>query len=87
MNTIYNVRTACAMKFINTISALRSAVFAALLILSSINVNAQLENGVITANDFLREVNAEDQARLSLITHRLQWLQAQINHETISGNQ
>lgn len=49
--------------------------------------NAQLENGVITANDYLREVNAEDQARLSLIAHRLQWLQAQINYETISGNQ
>jgi outer membrane protein TolC len=49
--------------------------------------NAQLENGVITANDFLREVNAEDQARLSLINHQLQWLQAQINYETISGNQ
>jgi len=49
--------------------------------------NAQLENGVITANDYLREVNAEDQARLALIAHRLQWLQAQINYETISGNQ
>lgn len=51
------------------------------------SANAQLENGVITANDFLREVNAEDQARLSLINHQLQWLQAQINAETISGNQ
>ncbi|NII25659.1 TolC family protein [Pseudoflavitalea sp. X16] len=51
------------------------------------SANAQLENGVITANDYLREVNAEDQARLALIAHRLQWLQAQINHETISGNQ
>lgn len=49
--------------------------------------NAQLENGVITANDFLREVNAEDQARQALIAHRLQWLQAKINYETISGNQ
>ncbi len=49
--------------------------------------NAQLENGVITANDYLREVNAEDQARLALIAHRLQWLQAKINYETISGNQ
>lgn len=49
--------------------------------------NAQLENGVITANDYLREVNAEDQARLALIAHRLQLLQAQINYETISGNQ
>ncbi len=33
---------------------------------------AQLENGVITANDFLKEVNAEDQARQTLITHQVQ---------------
>ncbi len=44
---------------------------------------AQLENGVITANDFLREVNAEDQARQSLITHEVQLLQAKINYQTI----
>jgi outer membrane protein TolC len=49
--------------------------------------NAQLENGVITANDYLREVNAEDQARQSLITHTVQLLQAQINYQTISGRQ
>jgi outer membrane protein TolC len=49
--------------------------------------NAQLANGVITANDYLREVNAEDQARNSLITHQLQLLQAQINYKTIAGNQ
>ncbi len=48
---------------------------------------AQLENGVITANDFLREVNAEDQARQTLITHQVQLLQAQINYQTISGKQ
>lgn len=47
---------------------------------------AQLENGVITANDYLREVNAEDQARQSKITHQLQLLQAKINYQTISGN-
>ena len=46
---------------------------------------AQLENGVITANDYLREVNAEDQARQSLITHQVQLLQAQINYQTIIG--
>ena len=46
---------------------------------------AQLENGVITANDYLREINAEDQARQSLITHQIQLLQAQINYQTISG--
>lgn len=49
--------------------------------------NAQLANGVITANDYLREVNAEDQARVSLITHQLQLIQAQVNYRTISGNQ
>lgn len=48
---------------------------------------AQLENGVITANDYLREVNAEDQARQSRITHEIQLLQAQINYQTISGKQ
>lgn len=48
---------------------------------------AQLENGVITANDYLREVNAEDLARQSLITHQIQLLQAQINYQTISGKQ
>ena len=47
--------------------------------------NAQLENGVITANDYLREVNAEDQARLSLIAHQLQLLQAKINYLNILG--
>lgn len=45
----------------------------------------QLENGVITANDFLKEVNAEDQARQTLITHQVQLLQAQINYQTILG--
>ena len=48
---------------------------------------AQLDNGVITANDYLREVTAEDQARQSLIAHQLQLLQAQINYKNISGNQ
>jgi hypothetical protein len=47
--------------------------------------NAQLENNVITANDYLREVNAEDQARQMLIVHQLQLLQAQINYQTIKG--
>ena len=48
---------------------------------------AQLENGVITANDYLLEVNAEDQARQTLISHQIQLLQAQINYQTISGKQ
>ena len=48
---------------------------------------AQLDNGVITANDYLREVTAEDLARQALITHQLELLQAQINFKNISGNQ
>jgi len=46
---------------------------------------AQLENAVINANDYLREVNAEDQARQAMILHRLQLLQAKINYQTITG--
>lgn len=46
---------------------------------------AQLENGVITANDYLEQVNAEDQARQAQIAHRLLLLQAKINYQTISG--
>jgi outer membrane protein TolC len=47
---------------------------------------AQLENGVITANDYLREINAADQARQSRITHSVLLLQAQINYQNIAGN-
>ncbi|HLP35291.1 TolC family protein [Lacibacter sp.] len=46
---------------------------------------AQLENGVITANDYLREVNAEDQARQMLIVHQLQLIQAKMNYQTTKG--
>jgi len=44
-------------------------------------------NGVITANDYLKEINAEDQARQLQITHEIQLLQAQINYQTILGKQ
>jgi outer membrane protein TolC len=46
---------------------------------------AQLENAVITANDYLREVNAEDQARQAMATHNIQLLQAQINFQITTG--
>jgi outer membrane protein TolC len=49
------------------------------------SARAQLENGVITSNDYLREVNAEDQARQTQIAHQLQLLQAQINYLNILG--
>ena len=40
---------------------------------------AQLENGVITTNDYLREVNAEEQAVLNRISHEIQYLLTQYN--------
>lgn len=46
---------------------------------------AQLENAVITANDYLREINAEDAARQALAIHQLQLLQAQINYQLTTG--
>jgi outer membrane protein TolC len=61
----------------DAILALRSSVKAA--------AKARLDNGVMTANDYLREVNAEDQARQAKIAHELQLLQAQINYQTIAG--
>lgn len=48
---------------------------------------AQLSNGVITANDYLKEVNAENLANENRSVHQLQLLQAQITYRTISGNQ
>ena len=46
---------------------------------------AQLENAVITANDYLLQVNAEDAARQAMILHRLQLLQAQTTYAITSG--
>lgn len=46
---------------------------------------AQLQNGVITPNDYLREVNNEDQARQALIGHEIQQLQAKIEYATLLG--
>ncbi len=39
---------------------------------------AQLDQGVITSSDYLREVNAAEQARLNLVLHRLQLLQVRL---------
>jgi outer membrane protein TolC len=45
----------------------------------------QLENAVITANDYIREINAEDAARQALAIHQLQLLQAQLDYQLIAG--
>ncbi|HZY80467.1 MAG TPA: TolC family protein [Cyclobacteriaceae bacterium] len=46
---------------------------------------AQLDNGVITANDYLRELNAEDQARQNLSVHRIQLLITEYNYISTTG--
>lgn len=47
---------------------------------------AQLENGVATSNDYMREVNAEDEAKQARIIHGIQLLMAQYNNQTTTGN-
>jgi len=49
------------------------------------SAKAQLDNGVITASDYLREVHAEDQARQNLTLHQVQLLNATIQYQTIAG--
>jgi outer membrane protein TolC len=46
----------------------------------------QLQNGVITVNDYLREVNSEALAREQSSLHQIQLLQAQYNIKTTTGN-
>ncbi|MBS1508671.1 MAG: TolC family protein [Bacteroidetes bacterium] len=46
----------------------------------------QFENGVITANDYLRELNAEDQAKQNQTLHRVQLMLAQVNYQNTVGN-
>ncbi len=46
----------------------------------------QLENGIITTNDYIREVNAEDQARQAKVLHQIQLLIAQYNLQNTAGN-
>jgi outer membrane protein TolC len=41
---------------------------------------AQLENGVITSSDYLREMNAADLARQNLLLHQLQLLQTELDY-------
>ena len=47
---------------------------------------SQLENGVITSSDFIRELNAEDQAKQNLAIHKIQLLLAQQNYKLTLGN-
>src|SRR6185312_15872264 len=47
---------------------------------------AQLENGVLSAHDYINQVIAEDQARQNKIIHEMQLLQAQYSYQNITGN-
>ena len=47
---------------------------------------AQLENGVLNASDYLREVNAEEQARIQKMTHEIQFLLTQYNQKAQLNN-
>jgi len=47
--------------------------------------NAQLENGVKMPADYVRDVNAENQARQNLAVHQVQLLYAQYRLKTIQG--
>jgi len=47
---------------------------------------AQLENGVITSSDFIRELNSEDSAKQNLAIHTIQLLLAQYSYKITIGN-
>lgn len=47
---------------------------------------SQLENGVITAQDYVIHQNAQDQAKLDLERHRIQAVMARIEHQLTQGN-
>jgi outer membrane protein TolC len=47
---------------------------------------SQVQNGTVTPTTYITELNAETQARLLLVTHRLQLAQAKINYLTAKGN-
>lgn len=48
--------------------------------------NVQLENGTITAIDFLNSLNAAEQAKQNLALHQIQLLMAQYTYQNTSGN-
>jgi outer membrane protein TolC len=50
------------------------------------SAKAKLENGVITSNDYIRELNAEDTAKQNLEIHKIQLLLAQYNYKITTGN-
>lgn len=61
----------------NAIILLRTAVKKA--------ASAQLENGTLSAHDYIGQVNAEDQAKQNQLLHQIQYLQSRFSYQNISG--
>jgi len=47
--------------------------------------SSQLNNGVITATDFIDELYAENQAKLNLELHRMQLIKTQVEYQNLLG--
>ncbi len=62
----------------NAIIALRDSV--------KVSSAAQLENGVLTADDYITDINAETLARQNRAVHEIQWLMSLYAVKTTSGN-
>jgi outer membrane protein TolC len=52
----------------------------------TLSAESQLENGTITATEYLTELNAESQAKLNSETHKIQLVKAQVDYLTTKGN-
>ncbi len=51
-----------------------------------IAAKAQVDNGVITVHDYISQLDAEDQAKQSLLLHQVQLLMDEYNYQNTSGN-
>ena len=49
------------------------------------NALVKLSNGIITTNDYIRELNAESQSMLNQQLHEVSLLQARQNYKVIAG--
>ena len=49
------------------------------------SASLQLENGIISANDYVSYLNQETEANINLATHEIQLLAAQINYMITLG--
>ncbi|NTW33122.1 MAG: TolC family protein, partial [Bacteroidetes bacterium] len=50
------------------------------------SAESQLENGTITATEYLTELNASSQAKLNLESHKVQLVKAKIDYLTVKGS-